>query len=200
MKGLGNIISTLFVLLVIGLIGAGLYRGGEYIWGLLSGLEGRQVPVGYIVSLSVVFGALIITAGLRSALKRREDPGRYARKADVYGHMLEAWTEGVRLNGGKSNAGSDGKEGSQHALNGDAILLVGNNVLKEYIVLQKLVRKYGIHDRKVRSQFKRMLLEMRRDLGENTWGLSRNALLHLLPGYVEARESAMNETLVGDPS
>ena len=176
MKKLLTILLTLALLTAVGLVG---YVALMFIFAHFATLT----PQATTITLAILFTALIISFIIAGAIRgSRKQEGLYrqqAERAAIYGDFLRVW-RGLLQDERRRNMPQQAQQ-TLARVNNFLILQGSSSVLKEYTVLQKqLQQETGTESTGLVSQLERVLLEMRKDLGQHNWGLNTADLLELL--------------------
>ena len=191
----GIIFGIVFGLVLLAALAAGGYFAFKFGLDLFGTLEPQIATITAIASMVALLCATIIAGGFKWAGRKEAEVQVRADKSNLYEGISLMW--GERL--------SVGTEGIDQATEGELkkmerlLALRGSTkVVKAYGALQALERTAGLHSLEIPSQFANVLLEMRKDLGQDVQNLTESDLVNMYK--VEAfREATTSMPPVGSP-
>jgi len=176
-KAFGNFLGVVLGLTLLVAFLAGGYFLFRYIVEVFGELDPAVATLTAIASVVALLCAAIIANGLRGRGQKHQETSIRADKAALYEQLLTLW--GERL---KRQERKDDPVAEDELLKLEQLLaLRGNpNVIKSYVHLQRLVRQEGVDSDGIPALRNKLLMEMRKDLGQNTLNLSDKDVLELL--------------------
>ena len=122
--------------------------------------------------LLIIILLFLITIGAVSNQKSKVDNDKqiHAEKSVIYKTFIDLWTN--------IDHNQIEKEGGN--LKKAMILWANDHVLKNYLVLQSYYANHETDQGKINKQVEKVILEMRRDLGEKNTGIMRGDILILI--------------------
>lgn len=188
-------ISVVCVLALLCALGGATFVALKFLLGLADA-SGADISATTAATLVVVLAAsLIVAGGVRGAGKRIEASQLLAPKAATYQLAVALWGR-VLPEGGREQEPAASAEELEAA---DRLLaLYGSaSVIRAHGALRAAARGGGAAPKALLTK---MLLEMRRDLGAETWGLRQEELSRLLAGgHEEATPPGSREAFQGAP-
>jgi len=191
MKPQHNIVTALVTVVVLVVIGCGLYflvHAFDFLVGGLDSEISRLALVGYI---TLMLSAMIIARGL-SRRPSLSDAERVAKEA-LYERILAAWGEAHRQGGRPAGVEFDEFERL-------LVLRASKSVINCYLGLQRLELPFDPSDATTRSALQRLLAEIRKDLGQRNVGLETSDVLDLLFNHDRHASNGIDTTLQRIPS
>lgn len=166
MKNTHALLAVILITGLVALIVVALVSGIGFSVGrmrqILDGLDPQAGILLGVASLVALLCAWLIAAAIRSAKYSEINCLRATERASLYEAVLE------------SLAPSFGQPPDSLPAPEKAMLLKASApVLKEYLCLLSMLSQVNAEDEQVRPQVNRLLLAMRRDLGESTFGLDQ---------------------------
>jgi hypothetical protein len=195
MKFISTTLSVLFGLALLGLLGAGVYYAFHFIIdSLFAKLDPQLTAIATIAAATLLICTSIIASAMRWS--RNHSCELTARKIAAYDYFIQIW------------GGLLWQEAYQDEINADdvqklekhLILRANPKVIQAYIALRQLEAETGLPNAKVTSQFIKVLMEMRKDLGLTNIGLNEQELLKLSGGNPGHLKEPNQQTLFGVPS
>jgi len=182
-----KIINTLFAILIILAVLAGLMLGGYY--AIKFGLDvvarlDYQTAVSVTVLIMALLIAAIVARRLRRAGRQRQANLLHNEKAATYQLLTEVWSQGPR-----SIAGNQTPSEELRALDRLLSLYGSPRVVKAYVAFRQSAQADDTLESTVWTQLTRVVWEMRRDLGADTSGLTAAELQQLLSAEMNAIEA-----------
>jgi hypothetical protein len=185
MKILGNIIVFLLgIAVVTAFIGSIIY-GIKFLitqFGLLDSASSAQV----IIGSSLILICTLILAGAIRYSKSAGDRPVHPEKAAIYSDYINyfiALREGIKINGRIS-----------YRFRSDITLWANKNVLKSYLIFNILLDKLSPDDPKIMEQAEKILFEMRKELGQDNFGLKKGDLDKIIfPGNHQVTKNNSQE-------
>ena len=181
MKTLGKLFGVSFVVVLLGALAVGGYFGVKFVVDLFGVLEPQAAVITIIASVIALLCVTIITWGFVRIGQKETKVHMHLEKAQLYERVLLLW--GVKLNS-KSTAVDQPVEDELQQLAQLLTLHGGPKVIKAYVELHTLGSAVGLHSPDVPSQFAKVLMEMRKDLGLSTLNLQAEDFLPLLVTHV----------------
>lgn len=180
MKLCGQTFAALLSLAFLGALGVGGYFVLIHIADLFASIDFQVGAVTLIVSAAALIAASIIASSVRQASKQNKTNQLRAKKIETYQLFIDLW-ESLRRDGGDSeDRGSNTVCEDLLTLDRRLILYGSPEILKAYATLRALERKSGAHDPHAKSQFAKVLMQIRKDLGSETQDLTAEELQQLL--------------------
>jgi hypothetical protein len=178
MKFFGQTLAGLFSLALLGVLGAGAYFALTFILNHLQSMD-QVVAVTATASTVMLLAALIIASSIRQATTQNKANQLYAEKVMTYQRFMDVWEDLFRH--GHHAVDRNPQELSEELLMLDRHLILygAPGIVKAYAVLRVLERDNGAQHADVRSQFVKVLVEIRRDLGSGTHTLTVGELQQL---------------------
>jgi hypothetical protein len=179
MKAISKLVSVVILVALVGVTGLGTYFGFKFFVRAFSSLRSHIDPLTAIVWGVILMIVLIIARSMRSQGHTPVADHLAKQKSEAYQVFVSLWSS-VFLQGPGFDDQSHSKEEELKALDRLLILYGGPGVVKAHVALRDLVHTYGAQDQRVSIQFADTLLEIRKDLGLNSQGLSRTYLVNML--------------------
>ena len=141
-------------------------------------LEPQLKAITIIASVIALLCALIIASGLKKVRSQKESSsGKTVEKAKIYERLLAFWCEQLK----KQTGGEESVAHSELIKLEQLLALHGSpKVITAYAKLRRLESSEGKPDDELPELLKKLVLEMRRDLGRMEFNLKKNDLLDLL--------------------
>ena len=154
-------IAGLVALIVAALVG-GIGFSVEHLRSVFDPLDPQVVIVLGAASLVALLCAWLIAAAIRSVGRRADESNRLCERTRIYQAFLE------------SVANAEGRFGEAAAPLAATLFLIGGApVVKEYRAFAQMLSGGSASKDEVRMQINRLMLAMRRDVGESTFGLEQ---------------------------
>ncbi|MBX3630774.1 MAG: hypothetical protein KF908_12890 [Nitrosomonas sp.] len=175
MNFVSNVLSLIFGITLLGLLGAGIYYAFHYIAEtLFANLDPQLAAITAIAAATFLIASFIIASAVRGVQKNTYLFN--AEKKAVYEHFVQIWGnlfwQNLHQQGGID-------ENEVQAFEKQLMLWASPKVIQAYLALRQLEVEADFPDSKVKAQFISVLMEMRRDLGLSNLGLDAQALLKL---------------------
>ena len=192
MKVVIQMLALLFCLALVAALGLGGYGAFTFIAGLLTGMDFQVGRITAIASVVVLLASVIIARAIRRSGRQEIATELVEGKAATYRQLIDLWC-GLLRNG----RGAEDRSRAQccEELRGleQSLALYGcARVLKAYAALRALEREGSSQSPDVRLQFTKTLLEIRKDFGSDTVGLTAGDLRELLFADVETVSTPAN--------
>jgi hypothetical protein len=179
MKMLGK---TLGAILALGLLGA-LCIGGYYavkgIGAVFARLDFQVAAVLAIASVVALAAALIVGISIRRASNSNRAVQFHAERVSAYQLFVEFWEDQVRERRGLKSQSTVRFTERLEKLNRKLVLHGHPSVVQAQTSLLALASIGGRPGRGLRSEFGEALMQIRKDLGSETYGLTAEHLLAL---------------------
>jgi len=187
MKFIGKSIS---ILLSLALIFAFVFYGVKafrFLITFLEGLDSNLITI--LITSSIVFliGISIIVRSIRESIKYKNKILIQSEKAERYQRLIQYLANCLQNNGRENSADKDKTKLTQ-SLIFEIILWGGNGVIKELMAFQKMEKEEGVKNTKISSQVEKIILEIRKDLGLQNWGIRENDFIDLLGNRIKNSE------------
>jgi hypothetical protein len=182
MNTLNDIVSGVLALVLLAALGIGAYYALKLVLDLFAGLEERVGMMLNATMIAVAVTALIISIALRSGPKRESMARLHQKKADVYRRFVEVWAEVLRHKDAENTGDWHRTEAELKAVEKHLILWGSSGVIKRYAACKNTDSQKGYHDSKPSQLIEKVILEMRKDLGQSNLGLEGGYLFDLLTG------------------
>ena len=162
MKKSGVVFSIALVVVLIGAVMMAFKLGLGKIQGIFAGLDSQTGIVLGVSAAVVLLCSMSLAAAIRSAGRRESEHRRQSERARVYEALLETLAD--RTANSRGEASSPAR----------TLFLIGSvAVVKEYRALLTVLSAKDTDEAHVRTHVNRLLLAMRRDIGESTFGLEQ---------------------------
>lgn len=178
MKNVSTLLGVMFALALLATLLSGTYFLFEYIESLFGALEPQLKTIVIIATVVAFFCAAIIASGLKAGIPNSVS----AVKENLYQQLLVHWSDLLK---GESGGEVRVADGELIALEQRLALHANPKVIAVYINLQKSAVQEGKLGDESRELLKKLLLEMRADIGRTEFNLNKNDLLDLLLGRAE---------------
>lgn len=162
----GKTFGLLVCLALLGALGAGGYFALEFVVGLFASLEPQVARVTAIACAVALLASLIVTSGIREAGRKSKAAWIRERKAAAYQFFIDCQR-------------ADEPE-KLKALDGMLALYGGATVIKAHAALRAFEREKGVQHPDARAQLGKVLLEIRKDLGSDVYGIAAADLQQLV--------------------
>jgi hypothetical protein len=182
MKILGNILGVLVALALIAALGIGGYFAVRRFIALFVRLDFQVAMVTAIVTAAVLLAATIIAGSIRRAAAQSKEIQLRSGKAEAYKPFIGYWEEMLRP--GQTADGAAQLSRQVQGLNHLLLLHGCTSVVKAHAAMQSLNLP------EARAQFAAALLEIRKDLGLESRGLTAQDLLQLLSSESESTRAS----------
>jgi hypothetical protein len=171
MKNLENIIVFIIVIAIIGGIGYAVVLGLGYVATQMEWLDKEQISILSIGSLVALLCTLILASAIRNN-KTKGDRHILPEKAIVYNDFVNYYIT-IRS--------SIQKEGMiNYRFRSDMVLWAGSSVLKKYMIFNQYLDELSPDNPKILEQAEKVIIEMRNELGQYTYGLKTGDLDNLI--------------------
>lgn len=183
----GQTISVLFALTLLGALGIGGYFAIDYIIALFSSMDTQVARVTAVASVVVLLAATLIASTIRQSGKQSRANPLHADKVSTYRLFVDTWTN-LLHEGQGTIALSEALQALDQplALHGSPAVIHAHNALRAWVA------ENGTQDPEAKTRFAKALLEVRKDIGSDTNGLTAEALSRLVlpdpgqPGVIVA--------------
>jgi len=180
MKVFGQTLALLLGLALLAALGLGGYRVVTFIVGLFTSMDFQVARITAIASVVALLASLIIARGIRQAGRQNKATPLFEEKAKTYRLLIDLWYGLLRQGRGADDRSRTQSSDELRGLERLLALYASANVIKAHIALRALERDCGAQSPDVRLQFAKALLEIRKDLGSETAGLTPEDLQQLL--------------------
>lgn len=180
MNILSQAASVLFALAFLGALGIGGYYAIEYAAVLFLSMDPQVATVTGVASGVVLLAALLVASSIRQASKHNRTHEFHADKATTYKLFIDTWIGLLREQAGRVSHGAAALPEVLQALHQSLALYGSPAVIKAHAALRALAKESGTQNPEIKTQLAKALLEVRKDLGSDTRGLSAEALQDLL--------------------
>lgn len=162
--------------------GVGAYFGFKYVVRAFNSSKFYVDPITAMAWAVTLLAALIIANSIRRAGQQRGSIHQLKDKSEAYQVFVSLWTALLHTGLGCERRNHPKTEEELKALDGLMVLCASRGVVRSHAALRDLERKYGGQDQRVWAQFAVTLLEIRRDLGLEPFGLKPAEVLQLVLG------------------
>ena len=180
MKALSQTFALLFGLALLAALGFGGYRVVIFIAGVFTSLDFQVARITAIASAVALLASIIIARSIRASGKQNQATLPIEERANNYRLMADLWCGLLRQGLGAGDRTGTQSSEDLRTLERSLALHGSPSVIKAHITLRALERDCGTHSPDVRLQFAKLLVEMRKDLGSQTVGLTPDDLQQLL--------------------
>jgi len=195
MKTVSTIFGVMLGIVMLGAIAAGGYVVFKVVLDLFGTLEPQVATMTAIASMVALLCAAIIAGGFKWTGRKEAEVQVRADKSNLYEGIMLIW--GEKLN--NRTKAMDQATGDELLKLERLLTLRGNSqVIKAYVALQALEKKAGLHSPEIPSQVAKVLLEMRKDLGEDVLNLTESDLVGVLNVEV-LQDNSPSTSHVGRP-
>ncbi len=196
MNTFNQLLAVLIALALLSTMIVGGYMAIEYIAAVFLGMDPQVARVTGVASAAVLLAALLVASSIRRANTQNRIDQINAEKAAAYRRFLDTWTRVLQEPAGRVNPRTIQSSDVLQTLNQSLVLYGSTEIIKTHTALLAQLAAGGVQDLDIRSQFTRALLNVRKDLGSDSRGLTADHLLNLLfrngcePGSFVHREGA----------
>ena len=176
MKAFSTLLGLIFGLALLVALPAGGYFLVRYFVGLPGTLDPQMVTITAIVSVVALLCAMIIASGLRSSNQREHETDTRVEKAYIYKQLLSVSSPWDKLDG----EGDTNTETERFRLKQRLAVWGSPRVITTYARLERRAGQEGPQDDGVQLLLSQLIMEMRKDLGQNTSNLTDGDILNLL--------------------
>lgn len=181
MNFISQLISVVFGIALLGLLGVGIYYAFNFVTeNLFASLDPQLSAITAIAAATLLISSCIIASALRWSQKNAH--GFVVKKRAAYEHFVQIWG-GIFWQKSQQQAEIDANE--LEGLEKQLILWANPKVIQAYITLRQLAAGTDFSDPKVKVQFINVLMEIRKDLGLSNLGLNEQELLKLSNGSID---------------
>lgn len=173
MKIINPTLTILISLLLLGAIGYAGLAAFDYLGTLYQGLEPQVARITTIASVVAVFCALIVAGSLKSGGQCVS-----AERIALYQQLLGHWAERLNVQNVEERIAGNELAGLEQSL----ALQGSQKVVAAYMNLRNSATQDGKADDELRELMKKLVMEMRADIGRAEFNLNKNDLLDLLLG------------------
>jgi len=171
MKNYGSLLAILIVIGIIVAVGWGGYIGIRYVIGQFGLINPQLAALLTISALTAIICSLLIAGAIRT-LNGVHHASIHQEKAVIYTRFIEAWISGIK------NGTDLFRE--MYELKPHLLILSGDAVLKQFDILTRMLQEEGQTRDRLVEQAEKVLLEMRKDLGNRNRGILKGDLLEFL--------------------
>jgi hypothetical protein len=177
MKTLSTFFGAMLGLALLGALAAGGYFALKFGFDLFGTLEPQVATMTAIASVVVLLCASIIAGGFKWTGRKEAEVQVRADKSNLYERVLLIWGEKL-----SHRMQAMAQATADELLKLERLLTLRGNsrVIKAYVALQALEKKAGLPSPEIPSQVAKVLLEMRKDLGQDVLSLNESDLVNLL--------------------
>ena len=195
MKPVKTLLPTLLGLTLLGALIVGAYIAFGWLIHLFSGLDMQVAAVICAAVVAVLFSAVMIPFIIRIGETLKHMERLRGKKAEVYRRLLAAWASALRqpANAGRQRALH--MEDELQAAEQQLLLWGSRSVIKHYVVYQKQATPHEPHDPAVMPFIEKVLIEIRKDLGQSNVGLETGDVIELLLNHVRHDPESPDTTL-----
>jgi hypothetical protein len=186
MKMLSKTLGATLALALLGALGIGGYYAVKGIGAVFARLDYQVAAVLAIASVVALAAAIIVGASIRRATKSNRAIQLHAERVAAYQLFVEFWEDQVRERRGLRSQGTVRFTERLEKLNRRLVLHGHPSVLQAQASLLALVSVGGQPGRDLRSEFGEALMQIRKDLGWETYGVTAEELLALTADSGEA--------------
>ena len=179
MKSLRAVFLTFIGFSLVAAAGYGGYLAAPRVARALSALEFRPAGAAMLTSLGVLLATIIAACIVRQSGRARKAGALHAEKVATYQFYTDLWVPLLRLEHAPADRGSYPWPAERQALDRLMSLYGSPGVVKAYAAFRASAGESVANAPPARSQFAKALLEMRKDLGSETWGLTAEELRQL---------------------
>jgi hypothetical protein len=195
MKTLSTFFGVMLGLVLLGAFAAGGYFAIRFGLDLFGTLEPQVATMTAIASVVALLCATIITGGFKWTGRKEAEVQVRADKANLYERISLIWGEKLSH---RTKAMDQATEDELQKLERLLILRGNSRVIKAYVALQALEKKTGLQNPEIPSQVAKVLLEMRKDLGQDVLSLNESDLVNVLSVEV-LRDNSPSTSHAGRP-
>jgi hypothetical protein len=174
-KSVGIFIGAVFGLVLLALILYGSYFLFEYVSSQFGILEPQVKSLVIIFTGVIIFCAAIIAGGLKSSMPNYVS----SERTNLYQRLLVFCSESLKQ---AADVDGIGKKVESSGLETQLALHGSPKVISTYMNLRRAINQEGKIADDANEMLKKLLIEMRRDVGRSDLNSNRNDLLDLLLG------------------
>jgi hypothetical protein len=167
----------MFGLALLGAITAGGYVALKFGLDLFGTMEPQVATMTAIASVVALLCASIIAGGFNWTGRKEAEVQVRADKSNLYERVSLIWGEKLSH---RTKAMDQATEDELLKLERLLTLRGTPRVIKAYVALQALEKKAGLQSPEIPSQVAKVLLEMRKDLGQDVLSLNESDLVNVL--------------------
>ena len=171
MKNLENIIAFTLVMAIITAVVYVTYKGIGYFTVQLDWLNKEQLSLLSLGIIIIILCTLILASAIRYS-RPKGDRHIVPEKAIVYNNFINYYIS-IR-----SSIQYEGEV--NYRFRSDMVLWAGSNVLKKYMVFNQYLNDLNSDNPKILEQAEKVIMEMRNELGQYTYGLKPGDLDKLI--------------------
>ena len=175
MKTFSTFIGVLFGLAFLTILLTAIYYLYEYVVSLFGSFEPQLKTIMIVVTIVAIFCAVIIASGLRACSSNNVS----SERIKLYQRLLVLWSERLRH---PAEVEGIGKEDGTLGLEQQLALHGSPKVISAYMNLRRAIGKEGKITDDANEMLKKLLIEMRRDIGRSDLNFNKIDLLDLLMG------------------
>lgn len=188
MKSLRKIWPVLLSLVVLALIGCGLFLTIRFSWRAFASLDKQIAAATVVASGTVLVSVITVVLGKQFEKKREIEQQHRIQKIEIYEAFMERMFKMLQLGTTKQSAksarsvpiGEDDLTEFLAEFTRKLILWGGHPVIKQYVALRAFGLKPAPPDPRIILQFEAVLFAIRRDLGHSNRGLAEGDLVTLI--------------------
>jgi len=173
-------LSVLFSLAALTTLSFGCYLALAAVGGLLDKLDFQVAVVTTIASIVAFLASLVIARSIRWASQQNRANQLSPQKSETYKLFIDVWEDPYRQGRGSAERSPSKWSEELRALNHLVILYGSPGLVKAHTALRALERERGGQNSHAKALFAVALMEMRKDLGLETQGLTVEELQQLL--------------------
>ncbi|AEJ00889.1 hypothetical protein Nit79A3_1026 [Nitrosomonas sp. Is79A3] len=173
MNFISQLLSVVFGIALLGLLGVGIYYAFNFVTeNLFASLDPQLSAITAIAAATLLISSCIIASALRGS--QRDIHVLNIKKRLAYEQFIQIWRK-VFWQNSQQQTGIDASDLQE--LEKQFILWANPKIIQAYIKLRQLAAETHFSDPKVRAQFIKVLMEIRKDLGLSNLGLNEQELL-----------------------
>lgn len=198
MKTLNTFLSALLGLALLGVLIAGAYYAIHFVIALFAGLDAQVASIIYAAVVVVLFSAVLISFIVRWGQKQESIDQVRREKAAVYQRFLEAWSDVLSQHVPEDTQKALHPKKELQVAEKQLLLWGSSGVVRSYTAYQKQALQSNPRGPTVLPLIEKVLVAMRKDLGQSNLGLHAGDLLSLLlhdsPNAQENNNPALHAT------
>ena len=164
-KLMESIVTLVTSLVLLGALSAGAVLAIRYVRALFGGLSPAVASVTAIASAVALVSAVVIARAIGAASRRTRALQLREDKAATYQLLLDCWTNQLRYAAPPGEAAAADLQGRLEVLDRLLALYGAATTIRAHAMLRRLHRDRGGQHPAVQSQFGRLVVAIRRDLG-----------------------------------
>ncbi len=174
----GQTVSVLFALALLAALGMGGYFAIEYIVALFLSMDAQVARVTAVAAVIVLSAAALIARSIRQASRQNIANPFHANKAEAYQLFVDTWSNLLREQPAKLSGISFND--ALPVLDKTLALYGSPAVIKAHTAMRASVAESGTQNSEISKQFSKALLEVRKELGSDTSGITPEELTGLV--------------------